>query len=143
MELEKEISLYAEKMVGGYIKDYFPCVDGFIRKHCKQSEAFSITEETSLSIQGTVDIKTIESTTNDLSNASVSPKLQKILEFCERQFSGYSLKLVLKKFMGIFMKYYNEIYKYLKSNHGELVNGMLQPHNMMKEIKNAFAKYNV
>jgi hypothetical protein len=41
------------------------------------------------------------------------------------------------------MKYYNEIYKYIKNNHPEDVSLMLQPHNMMKEIKNYLSKFNV
>ena len=41
------------------------------------------------------------------------------------------------------MKYYNEIYKYIKNNHPEDVSLMLQPHNMMKEIKNSLSKFNV
>lgn len=45
--------------------------------------------------------------------------------------------------MGLFMKYYNEIYKYIKNNHPEDVSLMLQPHNMMKEIKNCLSKFNV
>ena len=45
--------------------------------------------------------------------------------------------------MGLFMKYYNEIYKYIKNNHPEDVSLMLQPHNMMKEIKNYLSKFNV
>jgi len=45
--------------------------------------------------------------------------------------------------MNIFMKYYNEIYKYIKNNHPDCVTTMLQPHNMMKELKNLFAKYNI
>lgn len=34
--------------------------------------------------------------------------------------------------MGVFMKYYTEIYKYIKNNHAEAASMMLQPHNTMK-----------
>jgi len=33
--------------------------------------------------------------------------MQKYIEFGEKTFSGYALKTNLKKFLAIFMKYYN------------------------------------
>lgn len=55
VELEKEISSYADKLVGIYLKDFFPALDGFMKKYFKEEGA--ITEEATLSIQGTVDVK--------------------------------------------------------------------------------------
>jgi hypothetical protein len=55
--LEKEISQHADKIVVIYMKDYFKSLEGFIKSYCKEEGA--ITEESALSIQGTVDIKTI------------------------------------------------------------------------------------
>lgn len=39
------------------------------------------------------------------------------------------------------MKYYSEIYKYIKNSYPEAASMMLQPHNTMKEIKNVFGKH--
>ena len=94
-------------------------------------------------MQGVVDKKVIEAIISDLSSNNFNNRLQKYIEFTEKTFSGYSLKTTLKKFMGLFMKYYNEIYKYIKNNHQDDVSLMLQPHNMMKEIKNSLSKFNV
>jgi hypothetical protein len=76
----------------------------------------------------------------DISGQSLANGLNKIYTYCTKTYSGYSLKSLLKKFMGIFMKYYTEIYKYIKNVYAEAASMMLQPHNTMKEIKNVFEK---
>ena len=129
------------KIVSLYIKDFFPSVDSFIKKYCKDEGMTG--EESTISVQGVVDKKVVEAIISDLSSNNFNNRLQKYIEFTEKTFSGYSLKTNLKKFMGLFMKYYNEIYKYIKNNHPEDVSLMLQPHNMMKEIKNCLSKFNV
>jgi hypothetical protein len=40
-ELEKEIGSYADKLISIYIKDFFPALDAFIRKHCKEEGAIT------------------------------------------------------------------------------------------------------
>lgn len=77
----------------------------------------------------------------DISGQPLTNGLQKIVIFCEKSYSGYSLKSLLKKFMAVFMKYYSEIYKYIKNSYPEAASMMLQPHNTMKEIKNVFGKH--
>lgn len=57
LELEKEIGSYADKLIGIYLKDFFPALDTFVRKYSKEEGA--ITEEATLSIQGTVDLKAL------------------------------------------------------------------------------------
>ena len=91
-------------MILGYIKDFFPNIDVFIKKHFK--EEGNISEEQSLSIQGAVDIKTLEATLVEVSPQTISSKLYKLLEFCEKNHSGYSLKSLIRKFSNIFTKYY-------------------------------------
>ena len=63
-----------------YIKDFFPGLDTFIRKYCK--EEGGITEESSFSIQGIVDPKILESTLNEVSPQAVGGRLAKLLDFC-------------------------------------------------------------
>jgi hypothetical protein len=93
------------KTVSLYIKDFFPSVDGFIKKYCKD-EGMSA-EESTISVQGVVDKKIIEAIISDLSSNNFNNRLQKYIEFTDKTFSGYSLKTNFKKFMGLFMKYYN------------------------------------
>jgi hypothetical protein len=63
-----------------YIRDFFPGLDTFIRKYCKEEGA--ITEESSLSIQGVVDAKVLESTLSEVSPQTVGGRLGKLLDFC-------------------------------------------------------------
>lgn len=56
-ELEKEIGAHADKLIVLYIRDFFPGLDAFIRKYCKEEGA--IAEESSLSIQGVVDARAL------------------------------------------------------------------------------------
>jgi len=51
-----------------------------MRKYSKEEGA--ITEEATLSIQGTVDVKTLESMLSEVSTQSVGGKLAKVLDFC-------------------------------------------------------------
>lgn len=113
-------------------------MQNFIKKYCTEEE---IGEEGIFTIQADIDPKVLELIRNDISGQSLSGGLQKILAYCNKTYSGYSLKSLLKKFMGIFMKYYTEIYKYVKSNHPETATMMVQPHNIMREIKSTFEKY--
>jgi len=54
-------------------------LDSFIRKFCKEEGA--ITEEASLSIQGTVDAKSLEATLNEVSTQAIGGRLTKLLDY--------------------------------------------------------------
>lgn len=111
-----------------------------MKKYFKEEGA--ITEEATLSIQGTVEVKILEGTLAEVSTQSVGGKLAKLLDFCEKQHGGYTLKSLIRKFSSVFTKYYGEIYKYVKANHPDAASTMLQTHGMIKELKNTFSKYN-
>ena len=72
---------------------------------------------------------------------ALPPRLAKLLEYCEKTHSGFSLKAVVRKFFYTFNRYYAEIYKYAKGSQPELASTMLPTHSMMKELKATFAKY--
>ena len=110
-----------------------------MRKYSKEEGA--ITEEATLSIQGTVDVKALEGTLAEVSTQSVGGRLAKLLDFCEKKHGGYTLKSLIRKFSSVFTRYYGEIYKYAKSNHPDAASTMLQTHGMIKELKNTFSKY--
>jgi hypothetical protein len=138
-ELEKEIGVYADKLIVIYIRDFFPGLDTFIRKYAKEEGA--IAEESSLSIQGVVDAKALEATLSEVAPQTIGGRLAKLLDFCEKSHSGYSLKSLVRKFTNIFTRYYGEIYKYSKANHPDAASTMLQTHSMIKELKATFSKY--
>lgn len=129
IRIEKEIGAISDKIVTSYIRDFFPSLQNFIAKYCKEEGAG---EEGIFTIQPSIDHKVIDSIIADLSGQPLTSGLHKLTLFCEKQYSGYSLKSLLKKFLGVFMKYYTEIYKYVKSNYPEVASMMLQPHNTMK-----------
>ena len=104
VELEKEISSYADKLIGNYLKDFFPALDAFMRKYSKEEGA--ITEEVTLSIQGAVDMKALEATLAEVAPQSVGGRLAKLLDFCEKQHNGYTLKSLIRKFSSVFTRYY-------------------------------------
>ena len=110
-----------------------------MRKYSKEEGA--ITEEATLSIQGSVDLKALENVLTEVATQSVGGKLAKLLDFCERNHGGYTLKSLIRKFSSVFTRYYGEIYKYAKSNHPDAASTMLQTHGMIKELKNTFSKY--
>ena len=114
-------------------------MDTFIRKYSKEEGA--ITEEATLSIQGTVDQKSLDGTLAEVSTQSVGGRLAKLLDFCEKHHGGYTLKSLIRKFSSVFTRYYGEIYKYAKASHPDAASTMLQTHGMIKELKNTFSKY--
>jgi hypothetical protein len=114
-------------------------LDLFVRKYTK--EEGEITEEAVLSIQGTVDMKVLEGTLAEVSTQNVGSRLAKLLDFCERNHGGYSLKTLIRKFSNNFTRYYGEIYKYTKGHRPDAASTMLQTHGMIKELKNTFSKY--
>jgi molecular chaperone GrpE (heat shock protein) len=93
--VEKEIVQISERIVRSYIKDFFPSLETFIRKYGSSED----TSEEGFSIQGGVDQKSIDGLINDLSGQSLTVSLNKLSVFCEKQYTGYSLKSLLKKFM--------------------------------------------
>ena len=99
----------------GYIRDFFLSLDLFLTKYCKEEQG--INEEGIFQISKNIDPKVIDGLINDLSGQPLVSGLQKLVSFCEKKYSGYSLKSLLKKFFSVFMKYYTEIYKHIKSNH--------------------------
>ena len=75
-----------------------------MRKYSKEEGA--ITEEATLSIQGTVDLKALENTLLEVSTQSVGARLARLLDFCEKNHGGYSLKSLIRKFSSVFTRYY-------------------------------------
>lgn len=79
---------------------------------------------------------------SEVAPGSIGGRLAKLLDFCEKAHSGYSLKALVRKFAGTFTRYYGEIYKFAKANHPDAASTMLQTHSMIKELKGTFTKYN-
>lgn len=77
----------------------------------------------------------------EVSPQAIGGRLAKLLDFCEKTHSGYSLKSLVRKFSNLFTRYYGEIYKYSKANHPDAASTMLQTHSMIKELKATFSKY--
>lgn len=79
-------------------------MQGFIKKYGKEEGAIS--EEASLSIQGNVDVHTLEATLGEVASQSIGGRLARLLEYCEKNHSGFCLKAVIRKFFYTFNKYY-------------------------------------
>lgn len=79
MRLEKEIGQVSDKIVTSYIKDFFPTLQNFISKFCKEE---GTGEEGIFSISSNIDHKTLDSIIADLSGQPLSAGLQKLAAFC-------------------------------------------------------------
>lgn len=98
-----------------------------------------------MAVNAAVDVKLLEIIINDLSQ-NLNKKIDGLKTECEGKFngpSGYVLKAVIKKFITIFMNYYNAFYKYTKTAQPGMVGGLLPMHSLMKELKNHTKKYNI
>jgi hypothetical protein len=78
-------------------------LQNFIKKYCTEE---TIGEEGGFTIQANIDRKVLDTIISDISGQSLTNGVNKIYSYCSKTYSGYSLKSLLKKFIGVFMKYY-------------------------------------
>lgn len=74
------MGIHADKLIVLYIREFFPGLDAFIRKYCKEEGA--IAEESSLSIQGVVDTRALEATLAEVAPQAIGGRLAKLLDYC-------------------------------------------------------------
>ena len=124
------MGVYIDKINVLYIKELFPNLDIFVRKYCKFLQ--NGTEENNFMISASVDPKEMESTLMEVAANQIGRKLTKFLNNSEQSLTGYSLKVLVRRFSSVFSKYYGQIYKYAKGNHAAMASTMLQTHSMIK-----------